>query len=60
MADKIIRQRVDDFDNSLDADHRVIFSVDSRWYRLDVTDANRDALHKALAPFVKVAEKLPS
>lgn len=59
MAERIQRYRVDDFDNSLTADVRCVFSVDNRWYRIDLTDSNRERLTEALAPFIKVAEKLP-
>lgn len=61
MAERIVRQLVDDIDGSEIADgggERVVFSLRGVNYQIDLSTANTAKLDKALKPFVDAAEKV--
>jgi Lsr2 len=62
MAERIIRQLIDDLDGTeipQGMGEQVEFALRGVAYRIDLGDANVAKLEKALAPFIKSAEKLP-
>ena len=61
MAERIVRQLVDDLDGSEIADgkgEQLEFTVRGMTYRLDLTQANVTKFDKALAPFIESATKV--
>src|SRR5690349_11119183 len=52
MAQQTIVRFIDDLDGS-DAVGTVSFSLENRAYEIDLSDANTDKLHDALAPFIE-------
>lgn len=61
MAERIIRQLIDDIDNSEIADgggDRISFSVRGTEYQIDLSNANIAKFDKALKPFVQAAVKV--
>ena len=54
MAEKLIRQLVDDIDGS-DATHTRRFSIDGKSFRIDLSDKNNEKFDKALAAFIENA-----
>lgn len=60
MAERIIRQLIDDLDQTEIADGKggsVEFALRGTAYSIDLTDANIAKLDKAMAPFVAAAAK---
>ena len=60
MAERIIRQLIDDLDGTEIADasgERVIFSVRGTTYQLDLSATNAAKLDRALKPFIDAAVK---
>lgn len=61
MAERIIRQLIDDIDGSEIADgagERIEFSLRGVEYQIDLSTANLAKLEKALKPYVDVAAKI--
>lgn len=63
MAEIFIRQLVDDLDGKpieTGLGHEVTFSYHGADYRIDLRPTNADKIEAAFAPYIKVAEKIPS
>ncbi|KIC59975.1 histone-like nucleoid-structuring protein Lsr2 [Microbacterium hominis] len=61
MAQKTITQFFDDLDNSpLDGAATITFALERKTYEIDLSDANKEKLREALAPFIKVARPVGS
>ncbi|MFM9261740.1 Lsr2 family protein [Rhodococcus sp. 5A-K4] len=63
MAEIFIRQLIDDLDGKpIDTGlgHEVTFSYQGADYRIDLRPGNADKIEAAFAPYIKVAEKIPS
>lgn len=58
--ERIVRRRYDDFDNSKAADHRIVFSINGKYYRLDLCDENKDRFETDLQPYIDAAEAIPA
>lgn len=61
MAEKIVRQLIDDIDGSEIPDgggERVQFSLRGVDYRIDLTSANASKLEKSLKPYVEAATRV--
>ena len=56
MAREVIEKLIDDLDGS-EATETIAFGLDGTTYVIDLNRKNAAALHKALAPYVKVARK---
>lgn len=56
MAKRILTSITDDFDGSEDAE-TVTFSYQGRSYEIDLSDANREKLESALAPYITAGRK---
>lgn len=54
MAEKLIRQLIDDIDGS-EASLTRRFTIDGRTYRIDLSAKNSEKLDKAIAPFIENA-----
>ncbi|KAJ1681930.1 hypothetical protein LUZ63_022838 [Rhynchospora breviuscula] len=61
MAQKTITQFFDDLDNSpLDDAATITFALERKTYEIDLSEANKEKLREALAPFIKVARPVGS
>ena len=63
VAEIFIRQLIDDLDGKpIDTGlgHNVTFSYQGTDYRIDLRPTNADKIEVAFAPYIKVAEKVPS
>ena len=63
MAEIFIRQLIDDLDGKpIDTGlaHEVTFSYRGADYRIDLRPTNADKIEAVFAPYIKVAEKIPS
>jgi len=57
MARKVITSYVDDIDGS-EADGTVNFSFDGVNYEIDLSDKNKEKLHKALEPYIAAGRRI--
>lgn len=60
MAQRIIHQLVDDLDGTVlevGEGETVRFGIDGRGYEIDLSPANAEQLHEALAPFIAAGRK---
>jgi hypothetical protein len=51
MAEEIIVRLKDDLDPEQIAEHVVIFGLNGRWFRIDLTDQHKQLFDAALAPY---------
>jgi hypothetical protein len=59
VATRIERIVVDDLDASTDGVRTHRFALDGVEYEIDLSDANRQRLHAALAAFITAGRRLP-
>lgn len=63
MAEQVIRRQVDDLERlrgnpGVEADEQVVFGLDGKSYKIDLTTANAKDLREALAHYIQAARPL--